>query len=41
MKDVMTENEIDKHDLLFAIKLNNLVLDLLTILGKFFGSTPI
>ena len=39
MKDVMTENEIDKHDLLFAIKLNNLVLDLLTILGKFYESS--
>lgn len=39
MKDVMTEDGIDKHDLLFAIKLNHLVLDLLVILEKFYESS--
>lgn len=37
MKDVMTETE--KHDLLFTIKLNQLVLDLLTSLAKYYKSS--
>ena len=37
MKDVMTETE--KHDLLFTIKLNQLVLNSLTSLAKYYESS--
>lgn len=38
MKEVMTENKINKHDLLFAIELNKLIMDLLTAAEKLYES---